>query len=273
MPRRSPKTFSLLASLLAVILLAAGCGTGGDENATSAITPSVELLPDPNLATPSTSAALPDTTTPIAPATETSTTPLPIPTPEALSCLSTRARVAQLLIPLATQAELFGARVFAADDELGGIGLLGSPDSGIVAEIEALQLASFVPLIIASDEEGGSVQRLATLLGPIPSAAETARTKTPEEVRSLWLEYGHRVRDLGITMVFGPVLDVGSGPGIDSRSFGDDPELVSVFGRAVAEGLLEAGVTPVFKHFPVTAEPPLIRTWSSRPHRRWRNSG
>jgi len=50
--------------------------------------------------------------------------------------------------------------------------------------------------------------------------------------------------------VFGPVLDVGSAPGIESRSFGSDPEVVATYGRAVAEGLIEADVMPVFKHFP-----------------------
>jgi len=88
------------------------------------------------------------------------------------------------------------------------------------------------------------------LLGPVPSAAATAQSKSPEDVRKQWVEYGSRVRALGIDVVFGPVLDVGSAPGIESRSFGDDPAVVAAYGRAVAEGLLEADVLPVFKHFP-----------------------
>ena len=169
---------------------------------------------------------------------------------DTLNCLATRVRVAQLLLPLATQPELAGARVFAADGELGGIGLLGQPDEQLGADLEALQLASFISVLVASDEEGGSVQRLANLLGPIPSAASTAQSKTPEDVRKQWVEYGSRVKALGIDVVFGPVVDVGSGPGIESRSFGDDPAIVTTYGRAVAEGLIEAGVLPVFKHFP-----------------------
>lgn len=50
--------------------------------------------------------------------------------------------------------------------------------------------------------------------------------------------------------MFGPVLDVGAGPGIESRSFSADPQVVASYGRAVADGLIEAGITPVFKHFP-----------------------
>lgn len=230
----------------------------GDDAIAAAPTPvetPAELLPPPD-ATPEVAEATgtPVETSPVpteqAPAPSVAVEPVEV---DMLSCLSTRDRVAQLLLPLATQPELAGARVFAADGELGGIGLLGQPDERLAAELEALQLASFVPVLVASDEEGGGergVQRLATLLGPLPYAAEMAQSKSPDDVRKQWVEYGSRVKALGIDVVFGPVVDVGAGPGIASRSFGDDPDLVTAYGRAVAEGLLEAGVLPVFKHFP-----------------------
>lgn len=138
----------------------------------------------------------------------------------------------------------------ASAGELGGLGLLGSPDAALAGLLGELQNASVVPVLIASDEEGGTVQRLADQLGPMPSAASAATTSSPDEVRASWLEYGSRVKALGIDVVFGPVVDVGSGPGIESRSFGDDPEVVVAFAGAVADGLSEAGVMPVFKHFP-----------------------
>lgn len=250
MPTSDLRITKLVAGALTMLLLATGCGLTGSDDVASvpAITPIAELLPAVDAA----EAAPVATTAPTAvpPAVEVSTTPTPLPTPSSLSCLGRRERVAQLLLPLATQAELFGAQVFAADGELGGIGLLGQPNEQLAADLAALQQASFVPLLIASDEEGGSVQRLATLLGPIPSAAQTAQSKSAEDTRKQWVEYGSRVRALGIHVVFGPVLDVGAGPGIESRSFSDDPQVVASYGRAVAAGLLEAGVMPVFKHFP-----------------------
>jgi len=236
-------------SLLAIAVLAAGCGVGADDEALPAtVEPSIALLP-------------PQETEPVAGADDAALAVEPVEPsaeparvePEVLNplrCLSRRARVAQLLLPLATQPELFGARVFAADGEIGGVGLLGEPDEGLAAELAALQQESFVPLIIASDEEGGSVQRLARLLGPLPSAAASAQSKSPEEVRNQWVEYGSRVKALGIDMIFGPVVDVGSGPGIESRSFGGDPAVVTEYAGAVVDGLLEAGITPVLKHFP-----------------------
>ena len=237
-----------MLAVLVVALLAGSCGLADDEpEAAQAAPTTVELLP-PAETEPTATAEVEPAAAPTA--IEISTTPTPIPAPSTLSCLSTRARVAQLLLPLATQPELFGAQAFAADGEIGGIGLLGQPDAQIADDLAALQQASFVPLLIASDEEGGSVQRLASLLGPISSAAVSAQSKSPEDVRNEWREYGFRVADLGIDVIFGPVLDVGSGPGIESRSFSDDPQVVADYGRAVADGLIEAGLMPVFKHFP-----------------------
>lgn len=251
MPISDRRVTFLLTCFLAVALFAVGCGSSGtDSSALPAPTAAAGLLPAPSPVEVEAAPVETVDSTPIPQAVEVSTTPTPLPTPSSLSCLSTRQRVAQLLLPLVTQPELFGAQAFAADGELGGIGLLGQPTDQITADLAALQQSSFVPLLVASDEEGGSVQRLATLLGPIASAAETAQSKSPEDTRRQWVEYGSRVRALGIDVVFGPVLDVGSGPGIESRSFGDDPQVVASFGRAVADGLIEAGITPVFKHFP-----------------------
>lgn len=172
-----------------------------------------------------------------------------------LHCLSRRQRVAQLLLPLMLQSEIDQARVHATAGDLGGIGLLqpadfSTPDQGLADKLTALQQASFVPVLVASDEEGGSVQRLANLLGDLPSASSNAQARTPDEVRAQFQAYGAGASELGIDVIFGPVLDVGSAPGIASRSFGDDPVVVATYGRAVAEGLLAANVTPVFKHFP-----------------------
>lgn len=166
-----------------------------------------------------------------------------------LSCLSSRQRAGQILLPLLYQNELFAAQVFASQGDLGAIGLLGAPNADLAADLQALQQASFVPVLVASDEEGGLVQRLGDLLGPLPSARDMT-SRSPEDVQSLWLEYGARLNDVGIDVVFGPVLDVGGAPGIGSRSFGDDAQVVTDYGRAVAAGLVEAGITPVFKHFP-----------------------
>ncbi|MGY9081542.1 MAG: glycoside hydrolase family 3 N-terminal domain-containing protein [Acidimicrobiales bacterium] len=249
MPIPDLRVIKRLLCILTIILLAPACGLSGSDDSAGSLMVTQRSGPSPAPVARDPEPVATVANTPITQSSEV-TAPTPLPTPNPLRCLATRQRVAQLLLPLVTQPELFGAQVYAADGDLGGIGLLGQPNAQIGTDLAALQQASFVPLLVASDEEGGSVQRLATLLGPIPSAAKTAQLKTPEDTRQQWVEYGLRVRALGIDVVFGPVLDVGSGPGIESRSFSDDPQVVTSYGRAVAGGLIEAGVTPVFKHFP-----------------------
>jgi beta-N-acetylhexosaminidase len=110
-------------------------------------------------------------------------------------------------------------------------------------------------LTVSVDEEGGQVQRLGSVIGDLPSARELAETMSPEEVRGIYAEHGRKMGELGITMDFAPVVDLAGGESISDnaigdRAFSDDPGVVTDYGRAAVDGLLDAGVTPVIKHFP-----------------------
>jgi beta-N-acetylhexosaminidase len=60
------------------------------------------------------------------------------------------------------------------------------------------------------------------------------------------------MRDLGITIDFAPVVDVTDAPDgvIGDRSFSADPNTVTAYAGAYAQGLRDAGLLPVLKHFP-----------------------
>jgi beta-N-acetylhexosaminidase len=106
---------------------------------------------------------------------------------------------------------------------------------------------------ISVDEEGGRVARLSKLIGPAPSAKALALTHTPDEVYSMALDRGHRMRGLGVTVDFAPDVDVTEAPDdtvIGDRSFGSDPAKVTEYAGAYARGLRDAGLLPVLKHFP-----------------------
>ena len=103
--------------------------------------------------------------------------------------------------------------------------------------------------MIAVDEEGGTVQRLDDLLGTLPSARQLAELPI-EAVWSLVAGRSAALAELGFTVNLAPVIDVGSGPGIGSRSFSHNPEIVADYGNAFAGGILAGGLTPVAKHFP-----------------------
>ena len=121
--------------------------------------------------------------------------------------------------------------------------------------IAALERRAGEKLTISVDEEGGEVQRLSGIVGKLPSPREMAATMTPQQVRAMMAEHGRKLRALGVTVDFAPVLDLGgaqdiSANGIGSRAFSADPRVVATYGRAYAEGLRDAGIVPVFKHFP-----------------------
>lgn len=121
--------------------------------------------------------------------------------------------------------------------------------------IAALEKRAGEKLTVSVDEEGGEVQRLSKVIGELPSPRKMAATMRPEQVRHMMAEHGRKLRKLGVTVDFAPVVDLGgaediSANGIGSRAFSADPQVVAKYGRAYAEGLRDAGITPVFKHFP-----------------------
>lgn len=111
--------------------------------------------------------------------------------------------------------------------------------------------AGDVPLFLAVDEEGGRVARLANSEGfDLPRYESAAAVQDAGEMgRTI----GGYLQEYGFNMDFAPVADVNSNPDnpvIGTRSFSDDPEEVRRQAAAMAEGLLEQGILPVYKHFP-----------------------
>ena len=234
--------------MLPLLLLAVGCASSGAgegaEVAASVATP-----------TPATTATPPATSTPLptaTPAPTATSTPVPTatltPAPSCVERLPDRVALAQLLLPLADPGQFPGVADGAAAGEISGFVLLGAPSLDELEELPRVDAAG-VPLLWASDEEGGSVQRLDHLLGPLPTAASLPGTD-PAAVTTQYDSYGAAMADLGFSVAFAPVVDVGAGPGIDSRSVSDDPAVVTEYAAAVIAGYQTGGVTPGIKHFP-----------------------
>ena len=103
------------------------------------------------------------------------------------------------------------------------------------------------PLLVATDQEGGTVKRLPA--GP-PSRAP-ADLDTPALARDEGAATGRYLRGVGVNLDLAPVLDVAHpGSAIAARSFGSDPAEVSRLGSAFAAGLQDQGVAATAKHFP-----------------------
>lgn len=168
--------------------------------------------------------------------------------------LPPRDKLAQLLMVGVKNAD--DARAVVNHYHVGGIFIGSWTDlslfDGPLADIEGK--AGPLPLAVSVDEEGGRVSRLKSRIGPAPSARELAQTQTVAQVHDLAQQRGVAMRKLGITVDFAPVVDVVSDAPDDSvignRSFGSDPVKVTDYAGAYAQGLREAGVLPVLKHFP-----------------------
>jgi beta-N-acetylhexosaminidase len=164
-----------------------------------------------------------------------------------------RDKLAQLLMVGVKNAD--DARAVVDGYHVGGIFIGSWTDlsifDGPLADIAAK--AGPLPLAVSVDEEGGRVSRLKARIGTSPSPKQLAQTQTPEQVHDLAMQRGQAMKNLGITIDFAPVVDVTDEPDdavIGNRSFGSNPETVTTYAGAYAQGLRDAGVLPVLKHFP-----------------------
>ncbi|MBO0885531.1 MAG: glycoside hydrolase family 3 protein [Mycobacterium sp.] len=170
-----------------------------------------------------------------------------------LAAMSTRDKLAQLLMVGVRNAD--DAKTVVADHHVGGIFIGSWTDLSILTSgsLKGLAASTALPVAISIDEEGGRVSRLSSLIGSAPSARVLAQTHTADEVYSMALDRGHKMRGLGITVDFAPDVDVTGAPddtAIGDRSFSSDPAVVTAYAGAYARGLRDAGLLPVLKHFP-----------------------
>jgi beta-N-acetylhexosaminidase len=169
-----------------------------------------------------------------------------------LAAMSTRDKLAQLLMVGVRNGD--DAKAVVTDHHVGGIFIGSWTDLSMLSNgmVKTLSASTALPVAISVDEEGGRVARLSSLIGPAPSARVLAQTHTADEVYGIALDRGHKMRGLGITIDFAPVVDVTDAPDgvIGDRSFSSDPAVVTTYAGAYARGLRDAGLLPVLKHFP-----------------------
>jgi beta-N-acetylhexosaminidase len=217
----------ILGVLAAVIALLAACGHGSERPKSAPATSTGRPLPPARPACGDAAAIL--------------------------AAMSTRDKLAQLLMVGVRDGD--DAKAVVADHHVGGIFIGSWTNLSMLTDgsVKNLSASTALPVAISVDEEGGRVARLSALLGPAPSARELAKTRTPDEVYAIALDRGHRMRGLGITIDFAPVVDVTDAPAdsvIGDRSFSSDPAVVTAYAGAYARGLRDAGLLPVLKHFP-----------------------
>jgi beta-N-acetylhexosaminidase len=192
-------------------------------------------------------------------------------TDSVLSSMTLREKAAQIVWP-----SLFGDYVsgdspqwrrlsqYIQQDKVGGFTIsVGSPIE-VAAKLNALQSMSNVPLLFGADLEAGAgfrarggyfVPNAIDLGGAIVFPPEMAIGATRDT--TLAYEQGRLTalegRALGIHIAYAPVLDVNNNPDnpvINTRSYGEDPQLAARMGVAFIHGLQDHGMIATGKHFP-----------------------
>jgi len=180
-----------------------------------------------------------------------------------LASLSLREKVAQLIMPwVAGEYAAVGSpefeqlRKWVQDDGVGGVVMsIGLPHS-YAAKLNHMQRLARVPILVASDMENGTGMRLGNsyaLPSLLPQGGGTVfppvmavgATRSEELAYELGRVLGREARAVGVHINFGPVLDVNSNPLnpiINTRSFGEDPQLVARLADAYIRGARATGL-------------------------------
>ena len=153
---------------------------------------------------------------------------------------------------------------YVQKEKVGGFTIsVGSPTE-VAAKLNALQSMSQIPLLFGADLEAGAgfrarggyfVPNAIDLGGAIVFPPEMAVGATRDT--TLAYEQGRLTaiegRALGIHIAYAPVLDVNNNPEnpvINTRSYGEDPQLDARLGVAFIHGVQDHGMIATGKHFP-----------------------
>jgi beta-N-acetylhexosaminidase len=204
--------------------------------------------------------------------------PAPEPTPEELAAEEVEAILADMTVEEKV-GQLFFVRCpaeSAAEDvgtyHLGGYILFGrdfkdASDNWLTREqlegnISSYQNAALndtgIPLLIGSDEEGGTVTRASRNPNLFESKfkspqaiAKTAHDQGDVFAEDAW-ERSNALLALGINVNLAPVCDVSTNPNdfIYDRTLGQDAGTTATFVASTVNAMKDAGIGSVLKHFP-----------------------
>jgi beta-N-acetylhexosaminidase len=177
--------------------------------------------------------------------------------------MSVRERAGAVLMTAATVGELGTLGAVVQRYHLSGVMVRGRSSAGVPAVRAAVHRVTAaapagLPLLVATDQEGGLVQ---VLRGPgfadIPSAVRQSNWP-PATLQERAKGWGQALHAAGITLDLGPVADTPcaatahDNPPIADllRNYGTDPDAASRSVAAVVRGLRAAHVESAVKHFP-----------------------
>lgn len=172
-------------------------------------------------------------------------------------------RAGQLLMTAGTVSELPGLASTVRRYHLAGVMVRGRSSAGTAAVAKALAslqeaAPQGMPLLTATDQEGGAVQVLSGRgLSTIPSAVQQGRGSTTS-TRADGERWGTELARAGVRLDLAPVADVPCADTLHDnppiadlrRQYSSDPTAAGGYVAAFVRGMDAAGVAATVKHFP-----------------------
>ena len=171
--------------------------------------------------------------------------------------MTTREKVAQLIVSQ-TDSYIFSEGHALMTDTLVGIegigGLLIIQDSlpRFLTRMNQLQEMSKIPLLVSIDGEWGPSMRFSEF--PFfPQQMQLGALASDSLIYEMGLAVAEQCKMANIHINYAPVVDINvnpKNPVIHARSFGENRDKVTAFGRAYMKGMQDGGIIACSKHFP-----------------------
>jgi beta-N-acetylhexosaminidase len=141
---------------------------------------------------------------------------------------------------------------FAKEIGVGGFYFSHGNAYGFAVNANKLQSVSQIPLLISADFEWGTGMRIEEAT-TFPRAMALGASRDTNLAYEMGKVIARESRAIGVHHVYSPDVDINNNPKnpvINTRSFGEDPALVSAMARAYIRGTHEERVISTAKHFP-----------------------
>lgn len=130
----------------------------------------------------------------------------------------------------------------------------------VQADTARMESRAKLPLLIGTDQEGQTVNRLANIYGQDSLTAQAMeQSGNPNVADNEGKKIAQRLLNLGINVDFAPDIDVGIPGGYidkDLRDFGHTVDDDITYAGAYVQGLQSGGTIACFKHFPGLGDVP-----------------
>lgn len=148
-----------------------------------------------------------------------------------------------------SQYPVGGIILFAGD-------FAGETAASLTTKLSDFQEASEIPLLIGTDEEGGSVVRVSRYPAladhTFLSSRQLYKNGGMDAIREDTKEKSELLLSYGINVNFAPVCDLSGNPNdfMYARSFGEDAEATAEYVEVVVTQMRKSNIGTVLKHFP-----------------------